>query len=103
MKRKLQGVEIPLLLFAFFIDFILDPAVDLLTFGFGGFVVDAIAAFTFKHWLERYNVELYGPKNGLMSTIITVLEALPYISFLPLWTLRIVALVIRDASTNGRV
>ncbi len=103
MKPKLTSVAIPLILVAVFIDFILDPLIDLLTFGIGGLVVDFGAAFLFHHWLDRYQVQLYGPKNRAFSVATTVLEGLPEINILPMWTIRIVMLIMRDRATNGGV
>jgi hypothetical protein len=103
MKRKLRGLEAPLILVAILFDFVLDPAVNVLTFGFGGWIVDVIATLTFKIWLEKHGVLLFGKLNRVASIAVTALEATPEVSWLPWWTVRIIILIARDVATNGRV
>ena len=81
---------------ALIIDFVLDPAIDLLTFGFGGFLADIIAIMIFWPWMRQYDMDLFGA-NAPGSLLTVFLEALPVVNmFVPGWTARIAILVTRE-------
>lgn len=81
---------------ALVIDFVLDPVVDLLTFGFGGFVVDIMAMIVFWPWMRRHDMDLFGA-NVTGSLFTVLVEAMPILNLLvPGWTLRVAILVTRE-------
>ncbi len=78
------------------IDLIVDPAVDLLTFGFGGFMGDIVAIVVFWPWMRQHDMDLFGA-NAPGSLLTVFLEAMPILNlFLPSWTVRIAILVGRE-------
>lgn len=81
---------------AFLMDFVLDPIVDLLTFGFGGFIVDILAVIIFWPWMREYGIDLFGA-NAAGSLLTVFVEATPILNLLaPGWTLRVAILVTRE-------
>ena len=85
-----------MILFAVFVDFVLDPFLDVISFGLLGFLADLLAAFVFSIWLMQYGVSLYGGTYALGSLGTTVIEGLPVASIFPVWTIWIVRIVFNE-------
>jgi hypothetical protein len=83
-----------MMLFALFIDFVLDPLFDFSSLFLLAFIPDAIAAFVFKRWLRPYDIELFGNGNSFGSWLTVVIEATP-LGLFPIWTFRIALLLLK--------
>jgi hypothetical protein len=92
-KRKIPiGWGAILVVIAALIDLI-GFLLDWVTFGVGGFLMDAIAAIVLTLCLLPFGVFLFAPRNALGTLITAAISATPLDIFCP-WAIRVTMLII---------
>lgn len=92
---------VTLLLLALFFDLVLDPLFDLLTVGIGGGIItNAVATPVFWLLLNHHGVSLFGSAYGTGSFATLIVESLPEINILPMWTWRIAMICIKEGRSG---
>lgn len=73
---------------AFMLD-CLNIAVDFLTFGIGGFFMDAIITIVFTIWFSHLGASLFSSRNTLRTLGAILMDAFPFTDLAFPWTLQV--------------